>query len=83
MVTEQTMLDGAALYAQHCAACHGPLESSGKTGESAALTQAAIDSNLEGMGPLSSLTSAEVQAIADALGQIVARVKSNLLNILN
>jgi hypothetical protein len=83
VVTAQPTPDGAALYAQHCAACHRPLESSDVMGKSAAQIQSAIDGNEGEMGSLSSLTTAEVQAIADALGQLVARVKSKLLNILN
>jgi len=83
VVAEQPMPDGAVLYADNCARCHQPLANSGVRGASAAQTQAAIDGNLGGMGSLSSLTAEEVQAIADALGQIVARVKSELLNILN
>jgi mono/diheme cytochrome c family protein/chitodextrinase len=60
--------DGATLYGNNCAGCHGPLASSTKTGRSAAQIQAAIDANTGGMGGLSSLTAAEVQAISDALG---------------
>ncbi|UCG78469.1 MAG: cytochrome c [Nitrospirota bacterium] len=59
--------DGAILYANKCSGCHGPLATSAKTGRTAAQIQAAIDANTGGMGGLSSLTSVQVQAIADAL----------------
>jgi mono/diheme cytochrome c family protein len=55
-------LDGAALYTQYCAGCHG----SGKKGRPAATTQSAINSNTGGMGSLSFLTSAQLAAIAAA-----------------
>ena len=61
--------DGAALYGEHCSACHGPLATSTKLGRTAAQIQAAIDNNIGGMGGLSFLTAAEIQAIADALAQ--------------
>jgi mono/diheme cytochrome c family protein len=56
--------DGAALYAQHCAGCHG----NSKKGSSAANTQRAITNNTGGMGTaaLRALTTAELQAIAAA-----------------
>ncbi|MBT1070249.1 putative Ig domain-containing protein [Pelotalea chapellei] len=60
-------LNGAALYATNCAGCHGPLATSSKRGSTAAQIQAAINGNVGGMGFLSVLTSAEVQAIATAL----------------
>ena len=60
-------LDGATLYANNCAGCHQPLAVSSKAGRSAADIQAAINSNLGGMGALSALTADEVQAIADVL----------------
>lgn len=66
-VPAPTPVDGAALYTTNCANCHGPVATSNKLGTTAALTQAAIDKNIGGMGYLSTLTSAEVQAIADAL----------------
>jgi predicted CxxxxCH...CXXCH cytochrome family protein len=61
--------DGTALYSNNCAGCHGQLAVSAKPGRSAADIQGAIDSNLGGMGFLSSLTPDEVQAIADVLPQ--------------
>jgi len=59
--------DGVALYASECAGCHQPLASTTKPGRTAAQTQAAIDNNVGGMGYLNTLTSEEVQAIADVL----------------
>lgn len=56
--------DGQALYTSYCAECHGP---NGKRGRSASAISSAIASNRGGMGSLSSLTSTEVQAIADYL----------------
>jgi cytochrome c len=55
-------LDGAALYTQYCAGCHG----SSKKGKSASSTQSAINNNTGGMGSLSSLSSAQLAAIAAA-----------------
>ncbi|HET9597737.1 MAG TPA: choice-of-anchor D domain-containing protein [Anaeromyxobacteraceae bacterium] len=60
--------DGAALYTQYCASCHGALSSSSVRGASASKIQNAISSNKGGMGKLSSLTSAQIQAISTALG---------------
>lgn len=54
------VIDGAALYNSLCAGCHG----SGKRGRPVASTQAAISGNLGGMGSLSYLTPAQLQAIA-------------------
>jgi hypothetical protein len=59
-------LDGAALYTQYCAGCHGPLASSSKAGRTATQIQAAINS-VGSMSSLKTLTSAQVQAIAAAL----------------
>jgi len=60
-------LDGPTLYGNNCAACHGALDSSSKLNRSAIQIQIAIDSNTGGMGGLSGLSPAQVQAIADAL----------------
>ncbi len=62
-----TSLDGAALYATYCASCHGPLATSSKRGESASDIKEAIEENTGGMGSLSSLSFAQIQAIAQAL----------------
>lgn len=58
--TPAPAIDGAALYNSLCAGCHG----SGKRGRPAASTQAAINGNLGGMGSLSYLTPAQLQAIS-------------------
>jgi YVTN family beta-propeller protein len=63
--------DGAALYASSCAACHGALASSTKTNKTAASIQSAIDAKVGGMGSLSSLTPAQVSAIAAALAPVM------------
>jgi len=61
-------LDGATLYTNNCSGCHGPLATSSKQNRTAAQIQSAINNNAGGvMGSLSGLTTAEVQAIADAL----------------
>jgi len=59
--------DGATLYASNCAGCHGPLASSTKQGASIARVQLAVSTNAGGMGYLSRLSVAEVQAIVAAL----------------
>ncbi|WP_246545666.1 c-type cytochrome [Pelotalea chapellei] len=59
--------DGAALYTSNCAGCHGALASSGKAGATAARIQTAITGNVGNMGFLSTLSSAQVNAIATAL----------------
>ncbi|HEY4743888.1 MAG TPA: fibronectin type III domain-containing protein, partial [Desulfuromonadaceae bacterium] len=64
--TAAPVLDGAALYAQYCASCHGALASSTKQGRTAAQIQSAINT-LPYMSSLSTLTPAQVQAIATAL----------------
>ena len=61
-VTPPPVLDGAALYQQYCAGCHG----NSKLGSSASAISGAIASNRGGMGSLSSLTSAQIAAIAAA-----------------
>ncbi|WP_298267804.1 DUF5666 domain-containing protein [Geobacter sp.] len=59
--------DGVALYGTNCAGCHNPLATSNKKNRTAAQIQAAINGNVGGMGFLSTLTPAQVQAIADVL----------------
>ncbi len=59
--------DGTALYASECAGCHGTLANTNKPGRTATEIQSAIDQNVGNMGFLSTLTSEEVQAIADVL----------------
>jgi outer membrane biosynthesis protein TonB len=58
--TPVPVIDGAALYNQYCAGCHG----SGKRGKSAATIQSAINSNVGGMGSLKTLTPAQISAIS-------------------
>jgi mono/diheme cytochrome c family protein len=60
-------VDGAALYAADCAACHGPLATSTKLGATSGEIQQAIASNTGGMGSLASLTVVQIDAIAAAL----------------
>ena len=65
-----TVLDGAGLYSDNCAVCHGPIDAITRMGadkRTAADIRDAIDSNKGGMGFLGSLTADEVQAIADAI----------------
>ncbi len=62
-----TTTDGPTLYGQYCASCHGALASSTKAGRTATQISAAIANPSYPMGSLSSLTSAQVQAIATAL----------------
>ncbi len=66
-VNPVTPPDGTALYGTECAACHGTLANTGKPGRTAADIQAAIDTDVGNMGSLNTLTTTEVQAIADAL----------------
>jgi len=61
--------DGPLLYRLACAGCHGPLESSKVSGEDADDIRKKIDENEGGMGPLSVLTTAEIEAIAAALAE--------------
>lgn len=61
------VIDGAALYASYCEMCHGALAASAKKGSSAALIRGGINANKGGMGSLSALTDAQLQAISTAL----------------
>jgi mono/diheme cytochrome c family protein len=67
--TPASTVDGGALYATNCAACHGALANSSKLGRTATQIQAAIGS-IGAMGSLSTLSTAQVQAIATALTTI-------------
>ena len=61
-------IDGAALYAAKCQGCHGAIQPIfSRNSRDAARIQAAINNNKGGMGSLSTLTAAEVQAIAAAV----------------
>lgn len=62
-----TAANGTTLYAADCAGCHGTLASSSKLGTTAARIQSAISGNSGGMGSLSNLGAANIQAIATAL----------------
>ena len=59
-----TTVDGAALYTANCAGCHGPLATSAKKGATAAQIQVRMYTTPYAK---STLTAAEIQAIADAL----------------
>jgi len=61
-------IDGVALYGARCSGCHNPLTISEKKGRSATQIKAEITANRGGMGSLSTLSTAEIQAIAEALG---------------
>ena len=60
---------GAALYAQHCASCHHPLESSTKRGRTATQIETAIAVFAPMNARLHNLTTAEIQDIATALAK--------------
>lgn len=64
--TPPPQISGSGLYNQYCSGCHGPLASSTKRGTSISALNNAI-SSVSTMRGLSSLTSAERQAIVDAL----------------
>ncbi len=59
--------NGAALYASNCQGCHGSLAASNVSNRTFAGIKAAIVGNLGGMGFLSSLADADLQAISNAL----------------
>jgi mono/diheme cytochrome c family protein len=58
--------NGATLYASYCSSCHGSLASSTKLGATATQIQTGI-STISNMSSLSTLTSAQIQAIAGIL----------------
>jgi mono/diheme cytochrome c family protein len=60
-------VDGSALYASKCAGCHGALASSSKSGMTIVRLQNAIGGNIGGMGSLSTLSAADMQALVTAL----------------
>jgi len=63
-------IDGAALYSARCSGCHGQINAIRQmavSNRTASGIQRAIDGNKGGMGFLSTLTAAEVQAIAAAM----------------
>lgn len=59
---------GQKLYGLYCAGCHNPLANSEVRGESASEIRGKINENEGGMGALRVLTTAQIQAIATALG---------------
>lgn len=65
---------GAALFSSYCSACH---PGNAKQGATAARIDAAIKSNTGGMGSLSTLTAADIQAISAYLGGAVATTTTN------
>lgn len=67
LTTTVVSLDGAALYAANCSACHGSLASSNIPNRTFTLIKGAITNNSGGMASLGSLTDAQLQAVATAL----------------
>jgi len=67
--TPTSTLNGATLYATYCAGCHNPLASTTKPGRTATQIQNSITS-VSSMNSLSTLSSAQIQAIATALATI-------------
>src|SRR3989441_990508 len=61
--------NGAALYASNCQGCHGSLAASNVSTRIFAGIKAAIVGNLGGMGFLSSLEAADLQAFSNALSR--------------
>lgn len=61
------VLDGLALYNQYCNGCHG----TAKMGRTAAAIQGAITANIGAMGSLSSLSAAQISAIAATTAPVV------------
>lgn len=70
------VLDGLALYNANCVSCHG----TSKLGKTAAATQGAINANTGGMGYLSTLTTAQVAAIASTTAPVIALDGAALYN---
>lgn len=63
---EPPALDGAALYAEHCADCHKALHKSTKAGRSLLRVRSSIRHYFT-MNHLKDLSDAELQAIVDVL----------------
>ena len=73
-------IDGAALYSARCSGCHGPINAIRQmpvSNRTATGIQRAIDGNKGGMGFLSTLTAAEVQAIAAAIDRGESVIRRN------
>ena len=66
-ISQPTSTAGSTLYDSKCAVCHGTLASSSKKGMTVVRLQDAIGSNIGGMGFLSTLTTADIQALVSAL----------------
>ncbi|MCG6552092.1 MAG: FG-GAP-like repeat-containing protein [Candidatus Magnetominusculus sp. LBB02] len=62
--------DGATLYAQYCSGCHGATPSGARVGATASTITNAIAtiSDMKSNSALKTLTTAQIQAIADFLG---------------
>lgn len=71
-VSHAELLNGAQLYAKHCAKCHNDLQDTVKAGRRAVRIQSAINANIGGMARLKGLSRDEVQAISDALTRLDA-----------
>jgi len=69
-VSNAELLNGAQLYAKHCAKCHNNLQNTVKAGRRALRIQSAINANIGGMAHLKGLSKDEVQAISDALTRL-------------
>ena len=65
--------DGAELYDLVCAACHKDLAESKVRGARVDKVEKAIDHDKGGMGPLSVLTTEEIEAIAAVLAEVEGR----------
>lgn len=61
--------DGATLYANNCAGCHGDLATSQKLGATVSQIKAGINT-VSSMSGFSSLTSGQLQAISDVLASV-------------
>lgn len=68
--SQLTNLDGKALYNNNCASCHGAVASSTKMGRSQTQIVSSIQ-NIPQMSSLKSLSTAEIQAITQALQPVV------------
>lgn len=62
--------DGTTLYSTYCAGCHGALAASSLAGTTASRIQNAISNNRGGMGYLSSLSGAQLEALAAVLSSV-------------
>jgi mono/diheme cytochrome c family protein len=65
--TATTTSQGAALYIQYCAGCHGNLADSARKGYTAEQIQNEIETHSSQMQALGNLTATQIQEIADAL----------------